>query len=68
MHHVSWTVTLTLTGVEHGMRIGDGGGGETWWGTLAKPRAEPRSEARIVIAYIMIVDVMSTCAAATARV
>ena len=50
------------------MRIGDGGGGETWWGTLAKPRAEPRSEARIVIAYIMIVDVMSTCAAATARV
>ena len=44
-------------------RFGDGGGGETWWGTLAKPRAEPRSEARIVIAYIMIVDVMSTCAA-----
>ena len=41
------TVTVTVTGVEHGMPTGKAG-------REPKPSAEPRSEAKIVMVYIMV--------------
>ena len=50
-HHLSVTVTVTVTGVEHGMPTGKAG-------REPKPSAEPRSEAKIVMEYIIV---LRTC-------